>query len=90
MENLKKTQLFDWHNKHGEIVDFEGWAMPIRYSNITEEHLAVRNKSGIFDVSHMGRYWIHGDESFNFLNYLVVRDLSKVKKTASSLHIHIK
>jgi aminomethyltransferase len=72
-----KTQLYDWHAKNGDIVDFAGFKMPVMYSSIKEEHLIVREAVGIFDVSHMGRMWIQGKDSEKFLNILVTRDLSK-------------
>ncbi len=72
-----KTQLYDWHSKHGDIIDFSDFKMPVMYSSIKEEHLAVRNAVGLFDVSHMGRMWILGHESGKFLNLLVPRDLNK-------------
>ena len=51
--------------------------MPVLYSSIKEEHVAVRNAAGLFDVSHMGRMWINGSDAENFLNLLVPRDLTK-------------
>ncbi|MFX0119048.1 MAG: glycine cleavage system aminomethyltransferase GcvT [Promethearchaeota archaeon] len=74
-----KTQLYDWHAKNGDIIDFAGFKMPVMYKSIKEEHLAVRNAAGIFDVSHMGRMWIEGDDAEKFLNLLVPRDLSKTE-----------
>jgi aminomethyltransferase len=73
-----KTQLNTWHAENGgDMIDFAGFQMPVMYSSIKEEHLAVRNAAGLFDVSHMGRMWITGDDSEKFLNLLVPRDLSK-------------
>ncbi|MHA2052740.1 MAG: glycine cleavage system aminomethyltransferase GcvT [Candidatus Hodarchaeales archaeon] len=72
-----QTQLFDWHKENGDIIDFAGFKMPVMYSTIKEEHLAVRNSVGLFDVSHMGRLWLQGDDVLKFLNYLVPRDLTK-------------
>ncbi|MHA2174533.1 MAG: glycine cleavage system aminomethyltransferase GcvT [Candidatus Hodarchaeales archaeon] len=72
-----QTQLFDWHKENGDIIDFAGFKMPVMYSSIKEEHLAVRNSVGLFDVSHMGRLWLQGDDVLKFLNYLVPRDLTK-------------
>ncbi|MHA2112607.1 MAG: hypothetical protein ACW98W_14090 [Candidatus Hodarchaeales archaeon] len=72
-----KTQLYHWHAENGDIVDFAGFEMPIMYSSIKKEHLAVRNSVGIFDVSHMGRMLIEGDDAEKFLNLMVPRDLSK-------------
>jgi aminomethyltransferase len=74
---MMKTQLYHWHAENGDIVDFAGFEMPIMYSSIKKEHLAVRNSVGIFDVSHMGRMLIEGDDAEKFLNLMVPRDLSK-------------
>lgn len=72
-----KTQLYDWHAKNGDIINFLGFKMPVLYSSIKEEHIAVRNAAGLFDVSHMGRMWIEGSDAEKFLNLLVPRDLTK-------------
>ncbi len=72
-----KTQLYSWHKKNGDMVDFAGFRMPVMYTSIIEEHLSVRNAVGVFDVSHMGRMWIQGEDSEIFLNSLVPRDLTK-------------
>lgn len=79
-----KTQLFDWHAKYGDIINFAGFKMPVMYSTIKEEHMAVRNDAGIFDVSHMGRMWIEGEDSEKFLNFLVPRDLRKTTEGRAS------
>ncbi len=68
---LMMTQLFDYHAKHGKLTEFAGYEMPLWYTTITEEHLAVRNSSGIFDVSHMGRFAIKGKNSSALLESLV-------------------
>jgi aminomethyltransferase len=68
---LKHTSLFDYHTKNAKMVEFAGYEMPIWYTNITEEHLAVRNGSGIFDVSHMGRIIVRGPDAGKFVDYLV-------------------
>ena len=72
-----KTQLYNWHAENADMVDFAGFQMPVMYSSIKEEHLAVRNSVGIFDVSHMGRMRIEGNDAEKFLNLLVPRNLSK-------------
>ncbi len=74
-----KTQLYEWHAKNGDIINFTGFKMPVMYSSIKEEHLAVRNTAGLFDVSHMGRMWIEGRDAEKFLNLLVPRDLTKTQ-----------
>jgi aminomethyltransferase len=59
-----RTPLFDWHVAHsGRMVDFAGWDMPIQYSTIIDEHQAVRNHAGIFDISHMGRLSFSGEQA---------------------------
>lgn len=69
---MSKTALFEEHKKAGaKIVDFHGWEMPIYYTSIKEESLAVRNNIGIFDISHMGQIFIQGNESEKFVNYLI-------------------
>src|SRR6266850_528304 len=62
-ERSVRTALYDEHLKlNAKIVDFHGWDMPIQYSNIIEEHTAVRTKVGLFDLSHMGRIWVRGKD----------------------------
>ncbi len=68
---MKRTPLFGFHASHGKMVEFAGYDMPIWYSSITEEHLAVRNHSGIFDVSHMGRLIVRGADATNVVERLV-------------------
>lgn len=74
-----RTQLYDWHSKYGDMINFSGFQMPVMFSSIKKEHMAVRNSVGCFDVSHMGRMWIEGVDSENFLNLLVPRDLTKTQ-----------
>ena len=79
MENLKRTILYDWHKSHGaKIVPFGGFEMPLYYSSIIKEHLAVRNSVGIFDVSHMGEVVIRGDKALDFVNYLLPAKLKGI------------
>ncbi|PTK36125.1 glycine cleavage system aminomethyltransferase GcvT, partial [Staphylococcus nepalensis] len=62
--DLKKTPLYDRFIESGaKIVEFGGWAMPVQFSSIKEEHNAVREVMGIFDVSHMGEVLIEGKEA---------------------------
>ena len=68
---MKHTSLFEYHRKNAKMVEFAGYEMPIWYTNITEEHLAVRNESGIFDVSHMGRVIVRGPDAGKFVDHLV-------------------
>ena len=65
------TQLYSYHAKHAKLTEFAGYEMPLWYTTTTDEHLAVRNNSGIFDVSHMGRFVVEGKPSSAFLEGLV-------------------
>jgi aminomethyltransferase len=67
----KHTPLYPYHAAHAKTVDFAGYDMPLWYTNTTDEHLAVRNGSGIFDVSHMGRVLISGGGAGEFVDYLI-------------------
>lgn len=78
MEN--RTPLYEEHLKlHANMVDFHGWAMPMQYGKIMDEHMYVRNCAGIFDVSHMGDIIISGREAEKFLLYLLPTDISVLK-----------
>ncbi len=66
---LKRTELFDFHQQAGgKMVPFAGWEMPVRYSSVLEEHQAVRQAAGLFDVSHMGVFEISGPNATTFLD----------------------
>ena len=76
MEN-KRTCLYDKHVALGALISpFGGFDMPIQYSNIVEEHNAVRQACGIFDVSHMGEVLVTGPESEKFVNYIFTNDIT--------------
>jgi len=78
-ENLKRTPLHAFHIEHGaRMVPFAGWEMPVQYTSILEEHKAVRETAGLFDVSHMGEVRVHGPEARVFLNVLVTNDVDKL------------
>jgi len=77
---MKKLPLSDIHEKLGaKMVDFAGFYMPIQYTNgIKIEHETVRNSVGVFDVSHMGQIFIRGENSVNFLQYLLSNDVENL------------
>jgi aminomethyltransferase len=76
---LKKTPLYDEHKKLGaRIVPFAGWEMPVQYQGISAEHLAVRERAGLFDVSHMGELELSGAGALELVNRLVTNDLARV------------
>ena len=60
------------------MVDFGGWELPQQYTSIRDEHFAVREVAGLFDISHMGRFWVTGDGAFDFLQSLLTNDLSRI------------
>jgi len=75
----KKTALFDIHVASGaKMVVFAGYEMPVRYTGDLDEHFAVRNSVGIFDVSHMGEFIIRGKDALTFLQYVTSNDVSKL------------
>ncbi len=83
MSDLSKTPLYEQHQKLGaRIVDFGGWALPVNYSSQVEEHLAVRNNAGVFDVSHMTVSDITGSDTLPFLSTLLANDIHKVTSLA--------
>jgi aminomethyltransferase len=75
-----RTPLYDEHVRRGaRMMDFGGFAMPVQYSGIIEEHHAVRTAAGLFDVSHMGEVWATGSDAFDFVQHLVTNDASKLE-----------
>src|SRR5262249_12034739 len=76
---LKKTPLNARHRAHGaKMVPFGGWDMPVEYSGITAEHLAVRERAGLFDVSHMGEVEIAGRNALDAVQRISCNDASKL------------
>jgi aminomethyltransferase len=75
----KKTPLFDFHDASGaKIVPFAGYLLPVQYTDIIEEHIAVRTKVGIFDVSHMGEVIFKGKGALANINYLFANDFTNM------------
>ena len=82
-----RTVLFDKHLEAGaKMVDFHGWEMPINYGSQIEEHHAVRQNVGMFDVSHMTIVDVQGPDAKPFLRYLVANDVAKLKKPGKALY----
>lgn len=78
-EELLRTPLYQSHLDLGaRMVEFGGWCMPVQYSGVVKEHLNVRQKVGIFDVSHMGQISVRGQEAEECLNFLCSNDVSKI------------
>lgn len=77
MSELKKTPLYEIHKSLGaRLVPFAGWEMPVQYSGLMDEHKAVREKAGIFDVSHMGEVDIKGKDALKFVQKVTTNDAS--------------
>ena len=75
--SLKRTPLYELHRELGaKLIDFGGWEMPVQYSGILEEHRAVRERAGIFDVSHMGELEVTGPEALAALQELTPNDVA--------------
>jgi aminomethyltransferase len=80
MTELLRTPLYAKHlESNARMVEFGGWDMPVQYSGVIQEHLAVRENAGMFDVSHMGEFMISGAEALKFLQFATVNDVSKLK-----------
>ncbi len=76
---IKKTGLYEVHKQLGaKIVPFAGYYMPIQYQGIIEEHRCVRTAAGLFDVSHMGEFFISGPGAEQFLQWMTINDVSKL------------
>jgi aminomethyltransferase len=75
----KKTPLYDEHVRLGaKMVSFAGWLMPVQYASIVEEHQAVRNNVGIFDISHMGQFVADGTGAREWLNTMLTNNIDKL------------
>ncbi len=74
---VKQTQIFETHKKLGaKIITYAGWEMPVWYTSVMEEHLAVRQTAGLFDVAHMGVFQVEGPDGAAFLDSVVANDVS--------------
>lgn len=77
---LKKTPLYSTHRRLGaKMVEFAGWEMPVQYRGVIEEHLAVRCRAGLFDVSHMGEVEVRGPQALGLCQMTTANDVARVK-----------
>src|SRR5205809_6420881 len=75
----RKTPLYDEHVRLGaKMVPFAGWLMPVQYTSIVDEHQAVRNALGIFDISHMGQFIVDGAGAREWLNAMLTNNTNKL------------
>ncbi|HWQ93166.1 MAG TPA: glycine cleavage system aminomethyltransferase GcvT, partial [Clostridia bacterium] len=76
---MKRTPLFAAHQLAGaKLIEFGGWEMPVYYTSIASEHLAVRNAAGLFDIAHMGEIAVSGPEALAYLNYVLANDAARL------------
>jgi aminomethyltransferase len=76
---MKNTSLTEKHIALGaKMVPFAGYNMPVQYAGLIQEHHCVRNAVGVFDVSHMGEFWISGPKAFDLIQYATSNDVSKL------------
>ncbi len=79
----KTTPLYEQHQQAGaKIIPFGGWLMPVQYSSITDEHQAVRNNVGVFDISHMGQLTVSGATSAAWLNRMLTNNVENLEPGA--------
>ena len=74
---MKNTAFLKFHEERGaKIVPFAGFNMPVEYTGINDEHITVREKVGVFDVSHMGEFWVTGPKALEYLQFITTNDVS--------------
>lgn len=79
MATEQKTPLCETHVKYGgKVVNFAGWLLPVQYTGIIEEHKAVRNQAGLFDVSHMGEVSVKGRDALAYVQKIVTNDVARL------------
>ncbi|MBI5623084.1 MAG: glycine cleavage system aminomethyltransferase GcvT [Elusimicrobia bacterium] len=76
---LRRTPIYESHKRLGaRLVDFHGWELPVQYEGILKEHGAVRQRCGLFDVSHMGQVFVDGKDSLAFLQKVNTNDIGRL------------
>jgi aminomethyltransferase len=76
---LNRTPFYNIHEQAGaKLIGFGGWEMPVQYDGIKQEHKAVRDSVGIFDVSHMGEFYVRGPEALALIQHLTINDAAKL------------
>ena len=78
---MKKTRLNTCHHKlNAKMIEFFDWEMPIEYTGIVNEHLAVRSRAGLFDVSHMGEILVSGGQALDYIQWLTPNNAARVNQ----------
>ncbi len=86
---LRRTPIYETHKKLGaKVIPFAGWEMPVWYTSVVEEHLAVRKAAGLFDVAHMGVYQAEGPDAAVFLDSVVGNDIGGLE-VGESCYTHL-
>jgi len=75
-KSRRRTHVYEFHRQHAKMVEFAGFDMPLWYKGIIPEHMAVRTRVGVFDITHMGRARVTGAKSEAFLNHVTINDVS--------------
>ena len=76
---MKTTPFTEYHIANGaKMAEFAGYNMPIEFTGINDEHITVREKAGVFDVSHMGEIWVKGEHALEFLQHITTNDVAKL------------
>jgi len=84
---LQRTPLYEEHLALGaRMVPFAGFEMPVQYAGIIDEHKAVRERAGIFDICHMAEFRVFGFDAFDALQHIVTNDLNKIEELGSALY----
>ncbi|NLO92299.1 MAG: glycine cleavage system aminomethyltransferase GcvT [Elusimicrobia bacterium] len=87
-ETLRRTPLYEQMLKQGgKMVDFHGWELPVQFGGIIEEHKAVRNACGMFDVSHMGQIFVDGPQAHAFLQKVNANDIKDLPGRGVYSHV---
>ena len=85
---MKRTALYDDHVRAGaRLVPFGGFEMPVQYSGILKEHDAVRARAGLFDLSHMGQFWLTGDDVASWADGLTINAVATMKPQQARYNI---
>ncbi len=83
-DTIKRTPLCDKHVELGaKMVDFAGWYMPVQYTGIIDEHNTVRTTCGVFDISHMGQFFVSGEGSEAWMNSMLTNNVTKLEDSAA-------
>ena len=87
-QGLKRTPLYAAHRRAGaKVVEFAGWQMPVQYRGVIEEHLAVRSRAGLFDVSHMGEIEVEGADAVEFCQRISANDVARMKVSQAQYNL---